>query len=63
MTAQLGGVTPNEASSGPWSSFPVNTGVGWQMGIVRDSVTVKAMVNKLGGRKLAPAVFHFLCYF
>lgn len=60
MTAQLGDLTPNQASNGPWSSSLVNTGDGSRMGIVGDVVTVKAMTNKLGGRKLTPAIFHFL---
>lgn len=58
MMAQLGILTPNQASGAPWSSSLVNTGDGSQMGIAGDSVAVKAMVNKLGERKLTPEVFY-----
>lgn len=60
MTAELGDLTPNQASNAPWSSSLVNTGDGSQVGIVGDAVTITAMPNKLGGRKLTAAVFHFL---
>jgi len=60
LRGQLGAATLGQASDSPWSSSLANTGDGSRTGIAGDAVTVTAMTNKLGGRKLTPVVFHLV---